>query len=69
MERQIISSSSIQSVGYDSTESVLEVEFNRGAVYQYHEVPPHVHEEFMSAPSAGTYLNQFIKNSYNYEQV
>jgi hypothetical protein len=52
------------SVGYDSTEQVLEIEFTSGAVYQYLEVPAAVFEELMHAGSKGRYFNQEIRDDY-----
>lgn len=51
MERQIVCSSNIQSIGYDADSSTLEVEFQSGDVYQYTRVPASVHAALMKAPS------------------
>ena len=69
MNRQSVSSSNLSSVGYDSSTSTLEVEFNSGSVYQYSNVPASVHSALMSASSHGQYFNANIKNSYSYRQV
>lgn len=66
MERKTVSSSNIHSIGYDSSELVLEVEFHKSGVYRYHGVPDHVYEELKSATSVGTYFNQFVKNTYEF---
>jgi len=36
MERQYVTSSNLQSLGYDPTSKTLEIEFNDGAIYQYY---------------------------------
>jgi hypothetical protein len=69
MERQPVVSSNIGSIGYDPSSSVLEVEFRSGMVYQYFDVPAHVHEALMSAPSHGEFLNANIKNVYRYTRL
>jgi hypothetical protein len=69
MERQIVRSSNIRSIGYDADTSTLEVEFQSGEVYQYARVPAIVHAALMKAPSKGAYLNQHIKNAYQYRQI
>ncbi len=69
MTRQHVSSSNLRSVGYDSSSSTLEVEFNSGSVYQYSSVPPNVYAALMSASSHGTYFNANIKNSYRFRQI
>jgi hypothetical protein len=69
MDRQIVSSSNIVSVGYDAASETLEVEFQSGAVYQYYNVSQSAYDEFMSAPSKGKFLNYQIKNAYPYSRV
>ena len=66
MIRAPVQSSNIASIGYDSTTLTLEVEFNTGAVYQYFDVPPQVHEAFVVAESKGHYLASNIKGVYRY---
>jgi hypothetical protein len=69
--RKAVESSSIASIGYDSTLRILDIEFKEsGEVYQYFEVPPEEHEAFMGASSKGGYLNlQFKKAGYRYERL
>ena len=69
MERTPVTSSNIQSIGYDSESSILEVEFNNGRVYQYSGVPESEYEGLMNASSHGTYLNANIKGHYPYTQI
>jgi hypothetical protein len=44
MERQLVQSSNVYSVGYDAEKRRLEVEFVNGGVYEYLDVPPEKHE-------------------------
>lgn len=69
MHRQPVDSTSIASIGYDSTERKLEVEFKQGAVYLYLDVPPDVFDAFVSADSKGVFFNATIKNSYDFVPV
>ena len=70
MERTRVQSSSISSVGYDRDSSTLEVEFLNGSVYQYFGVPESIFNGLMSAPSKGTFLNQFVKKAgYSYALI
>ena len=69
MTRQSVISSNIASVGYDSSISLLEVEFNTGSIYQYSNVPANVYSSLMNAASKGTYFNANIKRRYNYRQI
>ena len=64
MERTPVSSSNLRSIGYEPETSTLEVEFNTGAVYQYHGVPQEAFDSLMQAGSKGAYFNANIKNSY-----
>jgi KTSC domain len=69
MHRISVSSSNLASVGYDEALSVLEVEFNTGSVYQYFDVPTHIHQELISAGSIGSYFANNIKLFYSCSQV
>ena len=69
MERSSVSSSNIESVGYDSDSLTLEVEFKGGSVYQYYDVPSHVYEDFTSADSLGSYLHHSIKKNFSVSKV
>ena len=69
MERQPVESRLIRSVGYDLTDSVLEVELLAdGRVYRYFDVPYSVAEELISAESKGSYFNEHIRDMYAFEE-
>ena len=69
MVRKSVISSNLKSVGYDSFQMVLEIEFLEGSVYQYYGVPQSVYANLMSAPSYGMYFHADIRNNYRYSQV
>ena len=70
MERKPVKSSNINSIGYDETSKILEIEFNGGRVYQCYEVPLEVYQKLMNAPSHGKYFHAYIRNGpYNYKRV
>ena len=69
MDRSYVSSSNIQSIGYDSQTQTIEVEFLNGAVYQYYGVPESLYERLMQESSKGRFLNAYIKNQYPYSRV
>lgn len=57
MEREYVESSLIASVGYDSSVSILEVEFkNGGAIWQYFDVPENTYNELRNAGSIGKFF-------------
>jgi len=69
VERIPVSSSNVQSIGYDPASKTLEVEFNDGAIYQYHGVPQDTYDGFLRASSKGSYLHANIKNQYSYTKL
>jgi len=69
MERTPVESSNIESIGYDSDTETLELEFIRGGIYQYYDVPQYVFEELMSAASHGVYLASNIKGTYSFSKA
>jgi hypothetical protein len=69
MTRQQVSSSDLRSVGYDPIQSVLEIEFNSGGIYQYFNVPENVYHGLMTASSHGRYFHAHIKDHYRYVRL
>jgi len=69
MKRETVSSSSLESVGYDAKQRVLEVEFIHGAVYQYFDVPLAEYESLLNADSLGRYFNGNIRGNFDYRQI
>jgi len=69
MERKSIESSMIRSIGFDSESSILEIEFNSGAIWQYFDFPESEWYEFENAESQGKYFNREILNQYTESQV
>ena len=59
-----VDSSNIEAVGYDDDGQELHVHFLSGGQYVYHSVPREIFEEFLQAPSKGSFLNREIKNVY-----
>lgn len=68
-QRIVVDSEYLRSVGYDELNQVLEVEFQKGEIYQYKHVPPTVYAGLMSAPSHGKYFNANIKDVYLYYKL
>ena len=64
MRRRRIESTAIASVGYDSTMSILEIEFTSGDVYEYFAVPPSVHHALLAAESPGRFFQSRIREKY-----
>ena len=62
-------SSNVESVKYEDEQSVLEVTFLNGSIYQYFDVPRHVADAFEHADSKGSFLASDIKGVYRYSRV
>ncbi len=57
-----VTSDVIDALGYDEVASSLTVVFSDGRVYEFHLVPRSVYEEFLVAPSKGSFFNEKLKN-------
>ncbi len=69
IERQLVVSSDIASIGYDAATQTLEIEFKATGVYRYFSVPPETHEGLARTPSPGKYFLQHIKGKYAWEKA
>ncbi len=69
MNREAVNSSSLKSVGYEKTDKILEIEFNKGGIYQYSKVPENIFHELLKAPSLGKYFLRFVKDKYPTKKV
>jgi hypothetical protein len=69
VQRDPVSSSQIAAIGYDPATKVLEIEFNRGGVYTYADVPAEVHADLMAADSVGRYFSAHVKGVYEFKRV
>ncbi len=69
MSKQLVNSSNLYSVEYNKENKTLEVEFNKGGVYQYSNVPESVFNQLMAAPSKGSYLYHNIRDQYDTKKI
>lgn len=69
MNRTLVRSSNLVSIGYDSNKNILEVEFNSGSIYQYYRVPESKYLNLMNAYSHGKYFTSKIRNVYRPKQI
>ncbi len=65
----VLDSSNVAEIGYNPETQTLEVQFIKGSLYQYFDVPQVVYEGFISADSKGKYLATQIKGNYRYARV
>lgn len=64
MQTTPVDSSHLKSIGYEPESQTLTVEFHKGGIYHYHNVPPQKYEQLMNADSHGKYFLNNIKNSH-----
>ena len=64
-----VSSSNVESIGYDEPQQILYVRFLNGALYIYKGVNVYEFEGLRDAPSKGSYLHRNIRNVYAYERI
>ena len=69
MERVVVESNSLRSVGYDENARVLEVEFLSGRIYSYAGVPPEAYDWLMRSKGKGGYFNRMIRDRYTMRDV
>jgi hypothetical protein len=67
--RQPVESSSVRSVGYDTINRTLELEYTSGAVYRYQDVPFTVVDRLGTAASIGRYVARNIRGCYRYRRT
>lgn len=69
MERLPVSSSTIESIGYDTVTAVLEIQFTHGDLYEYFMVPHSTYLALLRAPSAGRFFGDSIRNKYQFRKL
>ena len=64
-----VSSSNIESIGYNDQSQEVHVRFLDGSEYIYKGVPQHEFDTLLNAPSKGSYLHRNYKNVFSYEKI
>lgn len=60
MDRIPVTSVDITQIGYQEDSETLEIQFSRGEVCQFFNVPSRVYDELMKSPSKEDYYHQRI---------
>lgn len=68
MEMIPVSSSNLESVGYDAETKTLRIKFHNG-LYEYYNVPESIYIGLLNSGSKGRYHAAYIKNSYSYQEL
>jgi len=69
IQREKVDSSSIAAIGYAQPSAILEVEFVRGPIYRYLDVPPTTFHDFLAANSKGVFFNSAVRDRFDYERI
>ncbi len=69
LQHAFVGSSNIAECKYNEDTHELDVKFIKGAWYRYAGVSLETYQGFISAPSAGIFFTQYIKNGgYSYKK-
>lgn len=69
IKREPVVSTNVASIGYSRHLHALEIEFTRGAVYRFLNVPRSVYRELLASGSKGHFIAQNIRGQYSFERV
>lgn len=62
-------SSVVAEMIYNEHTETLRIVYVSGMVYDYKKVPLEVYQQMRRATSKGTFLNQHIKNNYEFDKI
>jgi len=62
--REPVHSTAFRSIGYDPYTQTMEIEFYRGGVFRYFEVPSDIYSELMKAEAKGEYYRANIASRF-----
>lgn len=69
IKREPVISTNVASIGYSRHLRVLEIEFTRGAIYRFLEVPRSVYGGLMASDSKGHFIAENIRGKYRFVRV
>ncbi len=69
IRREAVTSSNVASIGYSRHLHALEIEFTRGAVYRFLDVPTIVYRELIASDSKGRFIAEHIRGRYRFVRV
>lgn len=59
-----VKSTSLAAIAYESPRQRLHIHFQDRSVYTYFDVPAHVYQQLLEAPSKGLYFNARIRGKF-----
>ena len=69
LERQIVKSRILRSMGYDDSTKILEIEFQNNLVYQFFDVPPKIYADLMHSGEIGKYFTDKVRTRFRSKQL
>jgi hypothetical protein len=69
IKRTQVVSSNVASVGYSRSLHVLEIEFVRGAIYRFLNVPAIVYRELLASDSKGHFIAERLRGKYEFVRI
>jgi hypothetical protein len=70
MDRDVVDSSMIATIGYEPSSGTLEIEFrSSGQVWQYYDVPEATYNDLRAGVSLGKTFNSMIKRQFREARV
>lgn len=69
MTRVELTSSVMTSAGYDAASAILEIEFRRGTIYQYVDVPATEYEALLTSSSKGRFFHARLEGMFAYRRI
>jgi KTSC domain len=61
-------STAVEQISYDEAARELHVTYVGGGTYTYYRVPKQVYSAFRVARSKGQFVNQYVKNRYDFRK-
>lgn len=69
MNRYAVESTTLDCISYAAERSMLEVQFQDGALYRFFAVPATCFQELLRSESKGRYFNANIRNRFRFQRV
>jgi hypothetical protein len=69
IRRQPVVSTNVAGIGYSRHLRALEIEFTRGAIYRFLDVPHDIYTGLLASKSKGHFINHRIRGRYRFVRV
>jgi|GEM_PF-278155 len=69
IKREPVVSTNVASIGYSRQLHALEIEFVRGAIYRFLDVPPNLYRQLLASDSKGHFIAKNLCGEYDFVRV